>query len=99
ARTSWRRARRITDSAWSGLSACVGAPFCGRAQIDTTAIADLLAHSAVFAADGCSTPVHVSGCDRRCGAPAGDHLDLVAPSPEEALASVGAGVLSRMSRR
>lgn len=62
------------DSAWSRLTACVGAPGCASALIDTRSLAGGLV------ARGSTLPrVHVSGCDRRCGAPAGDHLDLVAP--------------------
>ena len=34
-------------------------------------------------------PVHISGCRRRCGAPNHDHLDLVAPALDEALAGTG----------
>ena len=33
--------------------------------------------------------LHISGCERRCGAPAGEHLDLVAPQPDDALQIVG----------
>lgn len=63
------------DSAWSRLTACVGAPGCTSALIDTRSLA------AGLVATGSTLPrVHVSGCDRRCGAPAGDHLDLVAPT-------------------
>lgn len=68
------------DSAWAQLSACVGAPFCSRARIDTDAVARAVAAT--------NTPLprtHLSGCERRCGAPAGDHLDLVAPTVADAL--------------
>lgn len=67
-------------SSWANISACVGAPACGRARIDTKAVAELLVGSKV--------PIrrlHISGCERRCGAPAGEHLDLVAPRPDDAL--------------
>ena len=74
------------DTAWAQVSACVGAPFCARARIDTTEIATALA-----AAGGPLPRTHVSGCERRCGAPTGDHLDLVAPSLAEALGAGGAG--------
>lgn len=72
------------ESAWSQVSACVGAPYCGRARVDTTEIARALV------ADGRTLPrIHVAGCDRRCGAPTGDHLDLVAPTVTQALAATG----------
>ena len=75
-------------SAWSMISACVGAPWCNQGRADTRALAAQLAASAK------ALPrTHLSGCERRCGAPAGDHLDLVAPTPTEAEEAV-AGVLS-----
>ncbi|HEY5788560.1 MAG TPA: precorrin-3B synthase [Microlunatus sp.] len=69
------------DTAWAQVSACVGAPFCARARIDTTEVA-----LALVAAGGPLARTHVSGCERRCGAPTGNHRDLVAPSLAEALA-------------
>lgn len=71
-------------STWANISACVGAPACGRGRVDTEAIAELLV--------GSRQPIrrlHISGCERRCGAPAGEHLDLVAPQPDDALQIVG----------
>lgn len=62
------------DSPWVQLSACVGAPHCDRARIDTGGLAYALAASGQ---DLLRT--HVSGCERRCGAPVGPHVDLVAP--------------------
>jgi precorrin-3B synthase len=62
-------------SPWSAISACVGAPSCRQALIDTRGYATALARS------GPLVPrTHISGCERRCGAPTGDHLDLVAPT-------------------
>jgi precorrin-3B synthase len=64
-----------STSPWSAISACVGAPSCGSSLINTRAYATALAGS------GLPLPrTHISGCERRCGAPAGDHLDLVAPT-------------------
>jgi precorrin-3B synthase len=71
------------DAAWAQLSACVGAPFCARARIDTAELARSLATG------GHGLPrIHVSGCERRCGAPAGAHIDLVAPNPPEAAEAI-----------
>lgn len=71
------------NSPWAQLSACVGAPACGRSRIDTVAVAGGLLGTAR------SLPrTHVSGCERRCGAPTGDHLDLVAPTPVAAVRAV-----------
>ena len=72
------------EGAWSQLSACVGAPGCARSRVDTTALASALV--------GRGSPLprtHLSGCERRCGAPTGDHLDLVAPTLAEAVRAVG----------
>ena len=75
-------------SAWSMISACVGAPWCHQSRADTRTLAARLASQPV------ALPrTHLSGCERRCGAPAGDHLDLVAPTPLE-MAEAIAGVLS-----
>jgi precorrin-3B synthase len=67
-------------SAWAQLSACVGAPYCAKARIDTSRVAEALAASGVEL-----SRTHVSGCERRCGAPTGAHVDLVAPTCSEAL--------------
>ena len=68
------------DSAWAQLSGCVGAPCCARSRIDTTELATALA------AVGDDLPrTHLSGCERRCGAPTAEHVDLVAPTLTEAL--------------
>ena len=61
------------DSAWKLVTACVGAPWCASGRADTQAWATALA------AEGTSARTHLSGCERRCGAPAAQHLDLVAP--------------------
>lgn len=72
------------EGAWSQLSACVGAPGCARSRADTAALAAALAHGAT------DLPrTHLSGCERRCGAPTGDHVDLVAPTFAEAVRAVG----------
>ena len=76
----------VTDDegAWAQLSACVGAPACARGRIDTTALASALVGR------GTQLPrTHLSGCERRCGAPTGHHVDLVAPTLAEAVHAVG----------
>jgi precorrin-3B synthase len=72
------------EGAWAQLSACVGAPGCARSRVDTTALA-----AALVGLDGALPRTHLSGCERRCGAPTGDHVDLVAPTLAEAVRSVG----------
>jgi precorrin-3B synthase len=58
-------------SPWSKITACVGSPGCAKSLIDTRAVAADLARRAPRRA------VHVSGCERRCGAPAIAHDELV----------------------
>lgn len=73
-----------TTSPWSAISACVGAPSCQKSLIDTRAYAAALAQSEL------PLPrTHISGCERRCGAPAGVHHDLVAGIAADPLVLVG----------
>jgi len=68
-------------SPWTRISACVGAPSCQNSLINTRSYATALARS------GSPVPrTHISGCERRCGAPTDDHLDLVAPIALDLLA-------------
>ncbi|HYP46145.1 MAG TPA: precorrin-3B synthase [Propionibacteriaceae bacterium] len=86
-----RSAGLVTDdnSAWSQLTACIGAPGCAKSRIST---AGLSAELTAALATAPTLPVHVSGCERRCGAPAGQHHDLVAPGGvEDALALIEGG--------
>ncbi len=61
------------DSPWASVSACVGAPSCGQAAGSTRALALEL----VQRGDIGRRRTHVSGCERRCGAPADDHRDVL----------------------
>ncbi|GAB2583300.1 hypothetical protein [Microlunatus antarcticus] len=62
-------------SAWSLVSACVGSPWCSQGRAETQTLAAQL-----VAAGGPGVRTHLSGCERRCGAPAEAHTDLVAPT-------------------
>jgi precorrin-3B synthase len=64
-------------SIWNGLTACVGSPGCGKSMINTRELVEGLAP--LLDVDEARLPIHVSGCARRCGAPAGRHHDLIAP--------------------
>ncbi|SER39317.1 cobalamin biosynthesis protein CobG, partial [Microlunatus flavus] len=63
------------DNAWNLVSACVGAPWCTNGRSDTRALAAQLVR-----AGGPGDRTHLSGCERRCGAPTVPHTDLVAPT-------------------
>ena len=67
-------------SPWSSITACVGSPGCGKAYGSTRAVALQLA-----AGGSVGHRIHVAGCERRCGAPGGDHDDLVLGSAREAV--------------
>ncbi len=61
----------LTDprSPWLGVGACTGRPGCAKSLADVRA-------DAVPGAGG--LPVHWSGCERRCGHPRGDWVDVLA---------------------
>jgi len=65
-----------TDAAspWLRLSACTGRPGCA------SALADVQADAAAFAARWPEQIVHVSGCARHCGRPAATQIDVTATS-------------------
>ena len=63
------------DDAWNLVSACVGAPWCTNGRADTRTLAAQLVR-----AGGPAARTHLSGCERRCGAPTVAHTDLVAPT-------------------
>jgi precorrin-3B synthase len=66
-----------TDPAdpWHHVSACVGDDGCAAARADTHAAARaLVAARRSGAGGGSDGPVHLSGCEKRCGAPAGGRL-------------------------
>ncbi len=73
---------------WLRLHACTGLPGCARSTIDTRA----LAHDLAPRMPPGLLPVHLSGCERRCGTPKGHFVDLLAPrSVGAALEVVRAG--------
>ncbi|MGW8379417.1 precorrin-3B synthase [Streptomyces sp. ODS28] len=64
------------DSPWTGVGACTGLPGCAKSLRDVRADAER--H---LAAGHGGLPVHWSGCERRCGHPRGEWVDVVA-TPE-----------------
>lgn len=70
-------------SPWHRLNACTGLPGCARSALDTRALARRLAP--VLPAG--RLPVHVSGCERRCGTPSTAYVDVLAPASLDAALS------------
>ena len=62
------------DSVWNGVTACAGRPGCAKALADVRADAARMTPN--MRRDG--RPVHWSGCERRCGKPAGEFVDVLA---------------------
>ncbi|MFV0534272.1 MAG: hypothetical protein ACK5MR_11535 [Cumulibacter sp.] len=72
-------------SAWGRISACTGAPYCGRAQSETLSLARECVETI-----GAELPrLHLVGCGRRCGEPRGEHLTVVGA---QSLADVRAAI-------
>ena len=61
-------------SPWLRVTACAGRPRCA------SALADVQADAAAFAARWPDRIVHVSGCDRHCGRPLATEVDVTATS-------------------
>jgi precorrin-3B synthase len=61
------------SSPWNGITSCAGRPGCGKALGDVRGDARRVVPG--WAAGG---RVHWSGCERRCGKPGGEFVDVVA---------------------
>lgn len=72
------------ESAWNGMTACAGRPGCAKALADVRSdarrVVPLLpaARRSTPLLGPASRAVHWSGCERRCGRPAGEFVDVVA---------------------
>lgn len=64
------------DSPWNGVTACAGQPGCAKALADVRA--DARRVTPRLPRHG--PPMHWSGCERRCGKPAGEFVDVLAVS-------------------
>ncbi|MDV9202927.1 cobalamin biosynthesis protein CobG, partial [Streptomyces sp. Wh19] len=60
------------DSPWTGVGACIGRPGCAKS------LADVRARAAAVVGPAGLLPVYWSGCERRCGHPRGEWVDVVA---------------------
>jgi precorrin-3B synthase len=74
-----RRLERVglvldAESPWSGVTACAGRPGCGKALADVRGDARRVVPRLVAG----GRAVHWSGCERRCGRPGGESVDVVA---------------------
>nr|WP_240973564.1 hypothetical protein [Nonomuraea sp. FMUSA5-5] len=67
----------VTDPAspWAGVTACTGRPGCGKALADVQADARRWVEGLDRAPE---TPVHWAGCERRCGLPRGQVVEVIA---------------------
>ncbi|MFE7751200.1 cobalamin biosynthesis protein CobG [Streptomyces sp. NPDC057428] len=61
-----------SGSAWAGVGACVGRPGCAKS------LADVRAQAGAAVGPRGRLPVYWSGCERRCGHPHGEWIDVVA---------------------
>ncbi|MFJ9061548.1 precorrin-3B synthase [Streptomyces sp. NPDC102409] len=59
-------------SPWSGVGACIGQPGCAKS------LADVRAEAGAAVGPPGRLPVYWSGCERRCGHPHGEWIDVVA---------------------
>lgn len=59
------------DSPWTGVGACIGRPGCARS------LADVRAEAGAAVGPAGRLPVYWSGCERRCGHPHGEWIDVV----------------------
>jgi precorrin-3B synthase len=62
------------DSPWNGVTACAGQPGCAKALADVRA--DARRVTPRLPRHG--RPMHWSGCERRCGKPSGEFVDVLA---------------------
>ncbi|GAA5016881.1 nitrite/sulfite reductase [Kitasatospora paranensis] len=72
-------------TAWDRATACTGLPGCARSLADVRTDAVL----ALGRAEDAGLPVHWSGCERRCGHPAGRWVDVLATGQGYRVTPVG----------
>ncbi|MGW1468425.1 precorrin-3B synthase [Streptomyces sp. NPDC002308] len=70
------------DSPWAGVGACVGRPGCAKS------LADVRAEAETALGPAGRLPVYWSGCERRCGHPHGEWIDVVATPSGHRIARV-----------
>ncbi|MDH6109738.1 precorrin-3B synthase [Kitasatospora sp. MAP12-15] len=83
-------------SAWELATACTGSPGCAKSLADVRSDA-ATALDAMPAPVG--LPVHWSGCERRCGHPAGEWVDVLATGAGAYRISQPAGVVAEVTNQ
>lgn len=80
------------DDAWVGLGACTGLPGCAKSRADVRADATKLRERLAQRPDrDMELPLHLCGCERRCGHPRTEHVEAVATGDRRyVVARVGA---------
>jgi precorrin-3B synthase len=64
------------NSPWTRVTTCAGRPGCAKALADVRGDAVTAVVTGALPADGARQ--HWAGCERRCGRPRGDVVDVVA---------------------
>ncbi|MEW2175399.1 precorrin-3B synthase [Streptomyces sp. NPDC005406] len=72
-------------SPWTGVGACIGRPGCAKS------LADVRSQAAAALGPVGALPVYWSGCERRCGHPQGEWIDVVATPDGHEVAHVRDG--------
>ncbi|SCG07343.1 precorrin-3B synthase, partial [Streptomyces sp. Ncost-T6T-2b] len=70
------------DSPWAGVGACIGHPGCAKS------LSDVRAEAGAAVGPVGRLPVYWSGCERRCGHPHGEWIDVVATPDGHRIAHV-----------
>ncbi|MBA0127358.1 precorrin-3B synthase [Haloechinothrix sp. YIM 98757] len=60
------------------VGACIGSPGCAKSRADVRADVSEVMRTAGGALAGAATAAHFSGCERRCGRPRAEHVDVLA---------------------
>ncbi|MGC5561457.1 precorrin-3B synthase [Streptomyces sp. FR-108] len=70
----------VTDPAspWLRVGACIGRPGCAKSRADVRADATATLDAVGTARHRSGLPLYWSGCERRCGHPRGERIDVVA---------------------
>ncbi|MFD6284726.1 precorrin-3B synthase [Streptomyces sp. NPDC060205] len=69
------------DSPWLRVGACIGRPGCAKSRADVRADATATLGAVGALQHQSGLPLYWSGCERRCGHPRGERIDVVA-APE-----------------